>query len=96
MVGILADLACVVAGEDEVLGDFGEAVVGGEVQACVAFVGEVGVEEEAGVVADEAADEEDVVEEDGSSEAGGGVYHSSLVMVGRVKRSRKRLGICSY
>lgn len=62
-----------VAGTDEVCYDGQEAVGGGEVQRGVAFVVEVGVEEEVRVVAQDAGDEGHFGEEDGAAEARRGV-----------------------
>ena len=80
VVDITADLDALVAGLDEVLGDFDEAVGRGEVEAGITFVLEVGVLDEFGVVADDAFHEDDIVEEDGSPEASGGIDPVPIVL----------------
>lgn len=71
--GVAGDFGALVAGGDEKCDDGDAASEGGQVQRGVGFVGEVWVEEEGGVEADEAGDEDGVVEVDGAAEAGGGV-----------------------
>ena len=70
--GVLT-VSLALAGGDEERDDGDAAGQSGEVQRGVGFVGEVWVEEEGGVEADEAGDEDGVVELDCSAEAGGGV-----------------------
>lgn len=68
-VGVAGDAILVVAGINEECDDFVEAERGGQVQAGVGFVVEVGVVEARGVVLDDALDEDEVVQVDGSAEA---------------------------
>ena len=89
MLGVPADFSmegvAFVAGAEEEVDDGEEALLAGEVQGGVAFVVEVWVGEEGGVVAEDALDEEDVVEDDGSAEAGAGVDPGARgLAVGRV------------
>ena len=84
--GVAGDFGALVAGGDEQRDDGDAAGESGEVQGGVGFVGEVRIEQEGGVQADEAGDEDGVVEVDGAAEAGGGVdpggvfVRGSLVM----------------
>ena len=89
--GVAGDFGALVAGGDEERDDGDAAGESGEVQRGVGFVGEVWVEEEGGVEADEAGDEDGVVEVDGAAEAGGGVDPGGFFVRGVWTRRRRGL-----
>jgi hypothetical protein len=56
VVGVAADFVRIVAVSDQQLGGLGEAVGGGQMEACVGFVVEGGVLKDTGVVVDDTFD----------------------------------------